>query len=173
MISIQRPGKELLEIDFILIDFEGTIASDRRVHPKAKDKINLLSKRAKIYIFVNLPVPPFNKGGRGGILAKEEKEHAEEVLRKIKAQIIYVTEGESSQKKLDLLRQLGANRTVAIGNGADDVPMIEEAGLGFCVLGKEGTYSNAMKKADMVFMNILDALDFLLKPLRQRATLGQ
>jgi len=154
MIFIERPGQGNLEIEFILIDFEGTLALDRRVHPKAKDKINLLSKRAKIYI-----------------LTKEEKEHAEEVLRKVKAEIIYLTEGESSQKKLDLLRQLGANRTVAIGNGADDVPMIEEAGLGICVLGKEGTFSEAIKKADVVFMNILDALDFLLKPLRQKATL--
>jgi len=156
MIFIERPGQGNLEIEFILIDFEGTLALDRRVHPKAKDKINLLSKRAKIYI-----------------LTKEEKEHAEEVLKKVKAEIIYLTEGESSQKKLDLLRQLGANRTVAIGNGADDVPMIEEAGLGICVLGKEGTFSEAIKKADVVFMNILDTLDFLLKPLRQKATLGK
>ena len=156
MIFIERPSQGNLEIEFILIDFEGTLALDRRVHPKAKDKINLLSKRAKIYI-----------------LTKEEKEHAEEVLKKVKAEIIYLTEGESSQKKLDLLRQLGANRTVAIGNGADDVPMIEEAGLGICVLGKEGTFSEAIKKADVVFMNILDTLDFLLKPLRQKATLGK
>jgi P-type E1-E2 ATPase len=156
MITIQRPGQEPLEIDSILLDFEGALASDRRVHPKVKDKINLLSKRAKIYI-----------------LTKEEKEHAKEVLRKVKAEIICLMEGTSSQRKLDLLRQLGASRTVAIGNGADDVPMIEEAGFGICVLGKEGTFSEAIKKADVVFMNMLDALDFLLKPLRQRATLGQ
>jgi soluble P-type ATPase len=173
MITIQRPGQSNLEVEFILIDFEGTLASDRRVHPKAKDKINLLSKRVKIYIFVNPPIPPFDKGGRGGILPKEEKERVEEALRKIKAEIVYLTEGEASQKKSDLLRQLGQAKTVAIGNGADDVAMIEEAGFGICVLGKEGTFSEAMKKADVVFLNILDALDFLLRPLRQKATLGK
>jgi soluble P-type ATPase len=156
MILIERPGQGNLEIEFILIDFTGTLASDRRVHPKAKDKINLLSKRTKIYI-----------------LTVEEKERAEEVLKKLKAEIVYLREGESSQKKLDLLRQLGPVRTVAIGNGVDDVPMIEEAGLGVCVLSKEGTSSEVMKKADVVFMNILDALDFLLKPLRQKASLGK
>jgi soluble P-type ATPase len=154
MITIQRPGQEPLEINFILLDFEGTLASDRRVHPKAKDKINLLSKRAKIYI-----------------LAKDEKERVEEVLKKVQAEILYLTEGESSQKKLDLLRQLGATGTVAIGNGVDDGPMIGEAGLGICVIGKEGASSEALKKADVVFTDILDALDFLLKPLRQKATL--
>ena len=156
MISIERPGQDNLEIEFILIDFAGTLASDRRVHPKAKDKINLLSKRTKIYI-----------------LTVEEKERVEVVLKKVKAEIVYLTEGESSQKKLDLLRQLGPARTVAIGNGVDDVPMIEEAGLGVCVLSKEGTSSEAMKKADVVFMNIVDTFDFLLKPIRQKASLGK
>jgi soluble P-type ATPase len=156
MIAIQRPGQSDLQIEFILIDFEGTLASDRRVHPKAKDKINLLSRRTKIYI-----------------LTEEEKERVEEVLRKVKAEIIYLTEGEPSQKKLDLLRQLGATRTAAVGNGADDGPMIEEAGLGVCVIGKEGASSEAVKNADVVFTDILDALDFLMKPLRQKATLGK
>ncbi len=155
MISIERPGQGNLEIEFILIDFEGTLASDRRVHPKAKDKINLLSKRTKIYI-----------------LAKGEKEGVEESLRRVKAEIFYLMEGDFSRRKLDLLRQLGPTRTVAIGNGGDDAPMIEEAGLGICIISKEGTSAEAMKRADVVVLNILDALDFLLKPLRQKATLG-
>ncbi len=155
MIYIQRPGQEPLEIDFILFDFEGTLASDRRVHPKAKDKINLLSKRAKIYI-----------------LTKEEKERVEEVLKKVNAEIVYLTGEASSPKKMDILHQLGATRTVAVGNGADDGPLMEESGFGLCVIGKEGASSGAVKNADVVFTDILDALDFLLKPLRQKATLG-
>ena len=152
MIPIQRPGQEPLEIDFILIDFEGTLAADRRVHPKAKDKINLLSKRTKIYI-----------------LTSGEKEVVEETLRKVKAETSYFPEGDASREKLDLLRQLGVARTAAIGNGADDGPMLEEAALGICVVGKEGTSIEAMKKADVVVSNVLDGLDFLLKPLRQRS----
>jgi len=172
MISIERPGQSSLEIEFILIDFEGTLAPDRRVHPKAKDKIDLLSKRTKIYILVNPPTPALNKGGKGGISAKEKKEEVEERLRKVKAEITYLTEGQASQKKLDLLRNLGAMRCAAIGNGVDDVPMIQEAGFGICVLGKEGASPEALKNADVVFVDVLDALDFLLKPLRQKATLG-
>jgi soluble P-type ATPase len=172
MISIERPAQSNIEIEFVLIDFEGTLASDRQVHPKAKDKINLLSKRTKIYILVNPPTPPFNKGGKGGILAKEKREVVEEKLRKVKAEIAYLEKGDASQRKLDLLRNLGAMRCVAIGNGVDDAPMIQEAGFGICILGKEGASSEALKNADVVFVDILDALDFLLKPLRQKATLG-
>ncbi|HUL22307.1 MAG TPA: hypothetical protein VLZ10_12680 [Thermodesulfobacteriota bacterium] len=155
MIYIQRPGQEPLEIDFILFDFEGTLASDRRVHPKAKDKINLLSKRTKIYI-----------------LTKEENERVEEVLKKVDAEIVHLKPGESSARKMDFLRRLGATRTVVVGNGADDGPVMEEAGFGLCIIGKEGASSGAMKNAHVVFTDILDALDFLLKPLRQKATLG-
>lgn len=156
MIIIQRPGEEPLKIEFIFVDFEGTLASDRRVHPKAKDKINLLSKRVKIYILVN-----------------EENEQVLEVLRKVKAEIIHISAGDASDKKLNLLRQLGTNKTVAIGNGRDDSFMVEEAALGICVISKEGTASETIQKADVVVSNILDALDFLLKPLRQKTTLNR
>lgn len=155
MILLQRPGQNPLEIEFILLNFEGTLATDRRVHPKAKDKLNLLAKRIKIYI-----------------LAKGDQAAIGEILGKVKAEVIYLTEGEVSQGKLDLLRQVGAPRTVAIGNGVDDAAIIEEAGLGICILGKEGTSAEAIKKADVVFTDILDALDFLLKPLRHQATLS-
>jgi P-type E1-E2 ATPase len=156
MISIERAGQNNLEIEFILLDFEGTLASDRRVHPKAKDKINLLSKRTKIYILTGV-----------------EKETVENVLRKVKAEIIYLTGERNSQQKLDLLRQLGPAKTVVIGNGLDDAPMIAEAGLGICILGKEGASAEVMMKSDIVVTNIIDALDFLLKPLRQKATLSK
>ena len=156
MISIQRPGMEDLDIHFVLIDFEGTLAMDGRVHPKAKDKVNLLSKRASIYI-----------------LTKSNREKVEETLRKMKAEILYVAEGDSSQQKLNVLQRLGPHQTAVIGNGLDDGQIMEQAGLGMCVIGKEGSSAEAMAKADLVVTHVLDALDFLLKPLRQRATLGR
>jgi soluble P-type ATPase len=155
MIPIERPGLDPLEIEFVLLDFDGTLAIDRRVHPKAKDKINLLSKRTNLYV-----------------LTTQKKELIEERLRKVKAEIIYLAEGDSSRRKLDLLRQLGPSRCAAIGNGMDDAAMIEEAGIGICIIGKEGTSGEAMNNADLVFTDILDALDFLLKPLHQKATLS-
>jgi hypothetical protein len=39
-------------------------------------------------------------------------------------------------------------------------------------MSKEGTSAEALKKVNVVFIDILDALDFLLKPLRQKATLS-
>jgi soluble P-type ATPase len=156
MITLEMPGREPLLIEHILIDFEGTLAVDRRVDPKAKDKMNLLSRRTKLYV-----------------LAQGQDQVPEEVLKKVKAEIVHLKEGEGSQGKLDLLNELGPQRTVAIGNGLDDVAMVENAGLGICVISKEGTASEMVEKADLVVANILDALDFLLKPIRQQATLSR
>ena len=50
--------------------------------------------------------------------------------------------------------------------------MLEEAGLSICVIGRGGVAGEALRRADVVVTNILDALDFLLKPLRQKTTLG-
>ncbi len=156
MISILRPGEEPIQIEFILLDFEGTLATDRRVHPKAKDKINLIAKHVKIYI-----------------LTSGEKEKIAEVLRKVKAEVLRLSEGEASREKITLLHQLGPHKVAAIGNGADDISVVEEAALGIAIMNKEGTSSELIRKADLVFMNILDALDFFLRPLRQKATLGR
>lgn len=143
-----------MQIEYLLIDYEGTLAMDGRVHPKSKDKMNLLAKRTNLFVFTT-----------GGNAVASEK------LKKVHAQIVCLNEGEASRQKLDLLRQLGPGKTVAIGNGTDDAAMIEEAGLGICVIGKEAVAGETLRKAHLVVPNILDALDFLLKPLRQRATL--
>lgn len=155
MILIERPGQDSLEIDYLLIDFEGTLSMDRRIHPKAKDRINLLSKRLKIYIF-----------------AKGESERIQEVLKRVKAEVIFLKEGEASNQKLGFLRNLGGLRTVVMGNGIDDLLMMKEAGLSIAILGKEGTSGALIQNAHLLFIDIIDALDFLLKPLRQKATLG-
>lgn len=156
MILLQRPGQPNIEIECLLIDYEGSLAIDGRVHPKAKDKINLLSKRVKIYILV-----------------KGEKEKVEERLKNVKAEVLFLQEGQATLAKLELLKRVGSERTVAIGNGMDDVPLFEKAGFSIGVIGKEGASGEALKKADLVVTDVLNGLDFLLRPLRQKATLGQ
>ncbi len=146
MIAVLRPGHEPLEID--------SLAVDGRVHPKVKDKLNLLAKRVRICVLV-----------------EEQTEKVREVLRKVKAEIVSLSEGQASREKSRWLQELGAERTAAIGNGCDDEEILEEAALGLAVLSKEGTVASAVIKADLLFPSILDALDFLLKPLRQKVTL--
>ena len=74
MILLLRPGQEPLEIDFILIDFDGTLAADRRVHAKTKDKLNLLARRTKIYVLTTHG----ERAERGGPGKSEGRDHPSE-----------------------------------------------------------------------------------------------
>jgi soluble P-type ATPase len=49
--------------------------------------------------------------------------------------------------------------------------MLKESRLGICVLGPEGTSSEAISNCDLVISNINAALDLLLNPERLIATL--
>jgi len=77
---------------------------------------------------------------------------------------------ESSQKAA-LVEELGAERVVAMGNGANDVAMLQRAALGIAMLGGERLATACFNAADLVAPDIVTALDLLLFPRRLIATL--
>jgi P-type E1-E2 ATPase len=79
-------------------------------------------------------------------------------------------EGEA-QEKAAFVRDLGAHRVAAIGNGANDAAMLREATLGIAVLGPEGLAVDALLAADVVTPSILAALALFQDPTRLVATL--
>ena len=91
----------------------------------------------------------------------------------MKAELIKVPNEDSKQGKLDFLKTLNLEMTVAIGNGSNDQLILKEAALGIAVLGDEGVSVSAIKTADVVVKNIQNALDLLLKPKRLIATLRE
>jgi len=98
---------------------------------------------------------------------------ANEEIRDMKAEWAKIA-GEDTQKgKLDFLKSLDLEKTVAIGNGNSDRLILKEACLGIAVLGDEGIFTSTMKNSDLVVKNIYDALDLFLKPKRLIATLRQ
>ena len=58
-----------------------------------------------------------------------------------------------------------------VGNGANDVLVLEAAALGVAVIGAEGASSAAMRSADVVCTSVHDALDLLLDHRTLVATL--
>jgi P-type E1-E2 ATPase len=76
-------------------------------------------------------------------------------------------------QKAELVRRLGSDSTVAIGNGANDAQMLKEAAIGIAVVGPEGASAATVQQADVVTRSIVDALDLLLNPRRLVATLRQ
>ncbi len=155
-IKIDIPGWGSLDVENIVIDLDGTLATDGRIAPEVKEKIGVLSALAKIFILTA------NAQGPG-----------HEEISGMKVELIKVSNEDSNQGKFDFLKTLNLEMTVAVGNGSNDQLILKEAALGIAVLGDEGVSVSAIKSADMVVKNIQSALDLFLKPKRLITTLGE
>ncbi len=153
---IDIPGWGNFDIENIVIDLNGTIASNGKVPLDVKERINLLSRQAKIYI-----------------LTADTQGTADKEISGMSVELIKVSGEDSKQGKLDFLKTLDLEATVTIGNGNNDQLILKEAALGIAVLGDEGVSVSAIKSADIVVKNIQNALDLLLKPKRLIATLRE
>jgi P-type E1-E2 ATPase len=79
--------------------------------------------------------------------------------------------GNEAGQKGDYVRALGAERVVAVGQGANDAEMLKVAALGIAVLSEEGLAVEALLNADVLTNSIYDALSLLEYPKRLVATL--
>ena len=156
MIEINIPGWGDMEIENIVLDLNGTIATDGRIPSEVKEKINSLSHGVKIYI-----------------LTADTQGTASEESSDVKVELLKVSEKDSTEVKLRVIESLDPTRAVAIGNGNNDHLILKEAALSIAVLGDEGASFSAIKSADIIVKNISDALDLFLKPKRLIATLRE
>jgi soluble P-type ATPase len=156
MIGIDIPGWGNIEIENIVLDLNGTIATDGKIPSEVKEKINSLSKKTKLYI-----------------LTADTQGTASVEISDMEVELVKVSEKDSAEVKLRVLESLDPTSTVAIGNGNNDHLILKEAALGIAVLGDEGISVSTMKNADIVVKNISDALDLFLKPKRLIATLRE
>jgi len=140
----------------MVLDLNGTLATDGKIPPEVKERIKSLSTQIKIYI-----------------LTADTQGTASEEISNMEVELVKVSEKDSAEVKLRVLESLDPTSTVAIGNGNNDHLVLKEATLGIAVLGDEGISVSAMKNADIVVKNISDALDLFLKPKRLIATLRE
>ncbi|RLA84211.1 MAG: ATPase P, partial [Deltaproteobacteria bacterium] len=147
MIRLDIPGKGIYEIENLVLDFNGTIAKDGRIHNKVKDRLNLLGKKLKVYI-----------------LTADTRGDVEEKVRRLRVEVVRLEEGPEAEQKRDFVRKVGPQRTIAVGNGYNDHLMVKEAVLGIAVIGPEGAAKETVLNADVVVTDVLDALELILKP---------
>jgi len=154
MISIEIPGWGNMDIENIVLDLNGTIATDGKIPSKVKEKINFLSDKTRIYI-----------------LTANTQGSATEEVKDMNVELIKIPEEDSKKGKSDFLKTINPEITVVIGNGSNDELILKDAALGIAVLGDEGMSISTMKNADIVVKDISDALDLFLKSKRLIATL--
>lgn len=154
MISISIPGAGTLNLDHLVLDYNGTLAVDGVLLPGVKETLQSLCEQIDIHV---VTADTFGKAGDG--------------LKGVDCRLTVLQPGRQDLAKLDFVKQLGADRTVAVGNGSNDALMLEAAALGIAVILGEGASTLSLGKAAVVCLNIVDALELLTHPLRLTATL--
>lgn len=148
------PGWSNLVLDYLLCDLNGTLALDGRVREGARRRLQLLAGRLKIYV-----------------LTADTLGTAAEHFCGLPVELRIISGEDTAVAKVEVVRELGASRVVAVGNGRNDRLMLAEAALGIAVLGPEGASPLTLAAADVVVPSVEDALDLLLIPSRLKATL--
>lgn len=154
MIDITIPGSGKLSIKQLVLDLNGTIALDGEIIDGVAERLDQLSGLLDIFI-----------------ITSDTMGNAERVVKDLKVKLHKIKKDNENSQKLELLQKIGEKKTIAIGNGSNDVFMLKESLIGICIPGREGTSKNALMASDLVISDINDALDLLLKPHRLVATL--
>jgi P-type E1-E2 ATPase len=154
MLEVDVPGWQRLRLDELVLDVNGTLTCDGVLLPGVRERVAAMRSILEVRL---LSADTF---GRLESIAAELG---------VAAQRLAHGEPEAPQKAR-FVRDLGAERVVAIGNGANDVAMLSEAALGIAVLGPEGLAVPALLAADVLVASIDDALELLLNPKRLIAT---
>lgn len=155
MIRIHLPGRDhTLELSKLVLDVNGTLATDGILEKGVAEKITGLKERLDVYL-----------------LTADTFGTAEEIAEELEIEVFKVDEENAAQDKLDFVNALESGQCAVIGNGYNDHLMFEAAALSIAVIGREGACGKSLLAADIVVNNILDALDLIGIHARLIATL--
>lgn len=154
MIEIVIPGGTTLKIQHLVLDYNGTLALDGELISGVLDRLKVLAGSIQLHV-----------------LTADTYGTVREKVDSISCLVRIIGEGEQDKLKAEYLNSLGADSTMAIGNGRNDALMLSQAALGVSVMQNEGMSPIAMTASDICCKTINDALELLLKPSRIRATL--
>ena len=154
MINVQIPGWGELAIEYVMLDFNGTAALDGKLKKDVKDVIDKISRYVKVFI-----------------ITADTYETADAELSASSVTFIKVGKNASGEEKAKVVRELGPEKIVAIGNGSNDAQMLKEAAVGIAVMGDEGCSTAVLKEADLIVTDVIKALGLIVHPERLVATL--
>jgi P-type E1-E2 ATPase len=154
MIELNIPGRGLIELEHLVCDVNGTLALDGQLLDGVARLLTNLRDRLELHL-----------------LTADTHGRQELIDRQLNLTAVRIQPGNEGRQKAEYIRRLGAERVVAIGQGANDAAMLESAGIGLCMLSKEGTAIETLLAADLVVPDIYAALELIENPRRLVATL--
>lgn len=154
MIDIQIPGFKHVRVEYLVLDFNGTIACDGVIPAGVRGLLETLSRSIEIHV-----------------LTADTHGNAAAACAGLPCRLVVLPEGDQDVAKRDYVRELGTERSVCVGNGRNDRLMVGEAAVGIAMIGEEGASAETVRNADAVCRSASEALSLLIYPLRLVATL--
>lgn len=154
MIELNIPGRGTLQLEHLVCDVNGTLARDGRLLDKLARPLTALRDRLALHL-----------------LTADTYGRQAAIDQMLGTQAVRLQPGDEAGQKAAYVRALGAEKVVAIGQGANDAGMLKTAAIGIAVLSEEGLAVEALVNADVVMADIFAALNLLEFPTRLVATL--
>jgi soluble P-type ATPase len=152
--KIAIPGREPIELNHLVLDFNGTLAVDGVLIDGVRFLLQNLSAQLHVHV-----------------ITADTFGSVDLAMEGIACQVYVIDPYDQDKQKEGYVNNLGRNHVIAIGNGRNDILMLQTAAIGIALIQKEGAYAPLITIADVLCLSIVDALELLLNPLRLKATL--
>ncbi|MEA4970658.1 MAG: ATPase P [Candidatus Pelethousia sp.] len=153
MIKIDIPGRETLTLHHLVVDYNGTIARDGKLIEDVAACFEALRAHLQIHI-----------------LTADTYGTVQEQCKGLPAQVCTFPVSGAAEHKARFVQELGPG-VVCLGNGFNDMKMLQAADLAIAVLDREGLCAGLLAHADILVTSAADGLGLLLHTDRPRATL--
>jgi len=151
---IEVPHFKNLKIENVLFDYNGTLATDGELKEETKGVLEEVCRHYRVYV-----------------ITADTFGSVKEALKTFDLEVLILSGRDHTEEKAEYLQRLGADKTVAVGNGNNDAKMLEEAVLSMAIMGDEGCAKKTLLASDLVCKEIVHAMKLLLYPKRLIATL--
>lgn len=141
-LSLDIPGRPRLALEHLLLDQNGTLSNRGTLIDGVASRLTRVRERLQVHV-----------------LSADTFGTLDELAHELGIEAHRISTG---AEKRAFLHAVGPRRCAAIGNGNNDVAMLDAAALGIAVIGPEGASTAAVAAADVVCGSVLDALELLL-----------
>ncbi len=154
MLQVDIPGFGVITLEHLVSDFTGTLSVGGKLLPGVEERLNQIAEFLQVQI-----------------LTADTFGAAREELKGVNCTIRILSGASHDHQKEKYIVELGAEKTVTLGNGNNDRRMLKAAKVGIAVTEGEGCAVDAIMAANLQVNRAVDALDLLLHPKRLKATL--
>ena len=154
MITVKIPGSATLELQHLVMNFNGTLSSRGKLMPNVVKMVARLQDRLSVHV-----------------LTEDDPKQVEEELRGLIPVISVHLQASTDEEKISFIRFLGSGSVVVLGNSEADLVMMDEAALSIALIQNEEASIDTMLAADVICSDVYTAIDLLMDPERLVAAL--